>query len=231
MCIRDSSIYRVDAISGDPVIVVVVQDSAAKGRIKVCKEGEVLSGYENGQFVYEMKRLPGVVFEVVAAEDIPTADRQKDDEGNAYLEYAAGTLVATLTTDENGEAYTDDLPLGVYNIIERQTLNGFVLDDSVHTVNLAYANQETEVVVEAITIANERQKVSLTVAKKAEGKETLLALSLIHICIARSSPNEPPQPGIDAFNEAGQPIGYCGKRKDDEADYNQRAALPPVRHG
>ena len=49
--------------------------------------------------------------------------------------------------------------------------------------------------------------------------------------IARSSPNEPPQPGIDAFNEAGQPIGYCGKRKDDEADYNQRAALPPVRHG
>ena len=72
----------------------------------------MLSGYENGQFVYETKRLPGVVFDVVAAEDIPTADRQKDDEGNAYLEYAAGTLVATLTTDENGEAYTDDLPLG-----------------------------------------------------------------------------------------------------------------------
>src|SRR5699024_7263892 len=77
--VSDDSIYRVDAISGDPVIVVVVQDSAAKGRIKVCKEGEVLSGYENGQFVYEMKRLPGVVFDVVAAEDIPTADRQKDD--------------------------------------------------------------------------------------------------------------------------------------------------------
>ena len=173
--VSDDSIYRVDAISGDPVIEVVVQDTAAKGRINVCKEGEVLAGYENGQFVYEMKRLPGVVFDVVAAEDIPTADRQKDDEGNAYLEYAAGSLVATLTTDENGEAYTDDLPLGVYNIIERQTINGFVLDDSVHTVNLVYANQETEVVVEEIAIANERQKVSLTVAKKAEGKETLLA--------------------------------------------------------
>ncbi len=173
--VSDDSIYRLDAISGDPVIEVVVQDTAAKGRIRVYKEGEMLSGYENGQFIYEMKGLPGVVFDVVAAEDIATADHQKDGEGNAYLEYAAGTLVATLTTDENGEAYTDNLPLDAYHVIERQTVDGFVLDDSVHTVNLEYANQETEIVVEEIAAVNERQKVSLSVVKKAEGKETLLS--------------------------------------------------------
>lgn len=172
--VSDDSLYRVDSVTGEPIIEVIMQDTAAKGRITIYKESEMLAGYENGQFIYEVRRLPGVVFDVVAAEDIATADHQADEEGNAYLEYAAGTVVATLTTNDNGEAYTDDLPLGEYNVIERQTASGFVLDNTVHTVTLSYAGQETEIVVEGITLANTRQKVELTAIKKAEGKDVLL---------------------------------------------------------
>ena len=157
-----------------PLGQVVLQDDAAKGRITVYKEGEMLTGYQDGQFIYEVRKLSGATFEVIAAEDIYTSDYQTDAEGNRYIEVNAGTVVAKLTTNEYGEASTDDLPLGTYNIVERQAPNGYVLNGNTYSVTLSYAGQETEVVVESQTVGNERQKVELIVEKKAEGKDILL---------------------------------------------------------
>lgn len=172
--ISDDSVYRIDTLSGDPVIEVILQDDAAKGRITVYKEGEMLTGYQDGQFIYEVRKLSGATFEVIAAEDIYTSDYQTDAEGNRYIEVNAGTVVAKLTTNEYGEASTDDLPLGTYNIVERQAPNGYVLNGNTYSVTLSYAGQETEVVVESQMVGNERQKVEMIVEKKAEGKDILL---------------------------------------------------------
>jgi len=172
--ISDEALHQVDAVSGDLVIEVTMHNAPARGRITVYKEGETLSRYEDGQFIYEVQRLPGATFEVVAAEDIYTSDHQTDAEGKRYLEYAAGTVVASLTTDENGEARTEDLPLGSYKVIEKKAPTGFVLNVEPVTVTLEYADQETEIVVEAATVADARQKVSLTVEKKAKDKDIKL---------------------------------------------------------
>ena len=48
-----------------------------KGKLTVQKKGEVLSTYKN-DFKYEVQNLSGAVYEVYAAEDIYTADFQKD---------------------------------------------------------------------------------------------------------------------------------------------------------
>ena len=61
------------------------------------------------------------MFEVYAAEDIYTADHQKDENGNRYLEYAKDTLVATVTTDETGSAVIENLPLGKYRVEEKKS--------------------------------------------------------------------------------------------------------------
>ena len=172
--ISDEALHQVDAVSGDLVIEVTMHDVPVRGRITVYKEGEMLSSYEDGQFIYEVQRLPGATFEVIAAEDIYTADNERDAEGNGYLEYAAGTVVATLTTDENGEARTEDLPLGTYKVIEKKAPAGFALNTEPVTVTLEYADQETEIVVEAVTVTDARQKVSLVVEKKAKGKDIRL---------------------------------------------------------
>ncbi len=172
--ISDEALHQVDAVSGDLVIEVTMHDAPARGRVTVYKEGETLSHYEDGQFIYEVQRLPGATFEVIAAEDIYTADNQRDANGNRYLEYAAGTVVAMLTTDENGEARTEDLPLGTYKVIEKKAPVGYVLKAEPVTVTLAYADQETEIVVEAATVADARQKVSLVVEKKAKDKDIRL---------------------------------------------------------
>ena len=89
-----------------------------KGKLTVQKKGEVLSTYKN-DFRYEVQNLSGAVYEVYAAEDIYTADFQKDDTGKRILKYAKGEKVAELTTDESGKAELDNLPLGEYKVVEK----------------------------------------------------------------------------------------------------------------
>ena len=62
-----------------------------------------------------------------AAEDIYTADFQKDDTGKRILEYAKGAKIAELTTDESGKADLDNLPLGEYKVVEKDCTGGICI--------------------------------------------------------------------------------------------------------
>ena len=157
--------YQIDPVSGDVVIEAVYENHPVKGKLKIVKQGEVLDGFSK-DFVYQTENLAGAVFEVYAAEDIYTADFQKDAEGNRILEYSAGELVGTVTTDENGEAYLSDLPLGSYKIVEATAPEGFVLNGEAQTVTFTYKDQETPVIEQEAVFQNERQKVEVSVVKK-----------------------------------------------------------------
>ena len=128
---------------------------SGKGTLKIVKQGEVLDGFSK-DFVYEVENLAGAVFEVYAADDIYTADFQKDAEGNRILEYAAGELVGMVTTDENGEAYLSDLPLGSYKVVEVTAPEGFVLNGEAQTVAFTYTDQETPVIEQEAVSQNDR---------------------------------------------------------------------------
>lgn len=84
-----NTLYQTDPVSGDVIIEVVYENHPVKGKLTVQKKGEVLSTYKN-DFKYEVQNLSGAVYEVYAAEDIYTADFQKDDTGKRILEYAKG---------------------------------------------------------------------------------------------------------------------------------------------
>ncbi len=58
----------------------------------------------------QIKTLVGAVYEITAAEDIITPD--------GTLRYAKGTVVDTVTTDENGNAESGPLYLGKYTVRE-----------------------------------------------------------------------------------------------------------------
>ena len=173
IAVDSDTAYQVDSVSGDVIIEVVYENHPVKGQLKIVKQGEVLDGFSK-DFVYQTENLAGAVFEVSAAEDIYTADFQKDAEGNRILEYAAGELVGTVTTDENGEAYLSDLPLGSYKIMEVTAPEGFVLDEEVQTVTFTYKDQETPVIEQEAVFQNDRQKVEVSVVKKdAETQATV----------------------------------------------------------
>ena len=165
IAVDSDTAYQVDSVSGDMIIEVVYENHPVKGQLKIVKQGEVLDGFSK-DFVYEVENLAGAAFEVYAAENIYTADFQKDAEGNRILEYAAGELVGTVTTDENGEAFLSDLPLGSYQVKEVKAPEGFVLNEEVQTVTFTYKDQDTPVIEQEAIFQNDRQKVEVSVVKK-----------------------------------------------------------------
>ena len=163
-----------DGTSGDVIIEAVYENHPVKGELTIVKKGEVLDGFKD-DFTYQTENLEGAEFEIYAAEDIYTADFQKDDNGNRILEYAAGTLVKTVTTDKDGKAVLKNLPLGSYKIVEKTAPDGFVLNSEAQIITFSYKDQETPVIEQTAIFENDRQKVEISVVKQDADTEAAVA--------------------------------------------------------
>lgn len=161
----------------DFIITEEYSNHETLGRLTIRKVGNVLTGYENRQFIYEQANLAGATYEIRAHGDIATGDRQ------GTLWYADGDLVATVTTGEAGQVdevkfsptrtpatydfltvshdgttgeVTITLPLGSYDITEVQAPYGFVLTDQTYTVTFGWNDQSNNIVL-AQTIVDHTQ--------------------------------------------------------------------------
>ena len=147
------------------------------GQLTIRKLGNVLTDYQDGQFIYTQDNLASAVYEIHAAADIATPDRQ-----GTYW-YKDGDLVATVTTGAEGQVdevkfsptrtqatydflkithdgtkgeVTVTLPLGKYTITEVQAPYGFVLTQQSYTVEFGWDNQKNDIVL-AKTITSHEQ--------------------------------------------------------------------------
>ena len=138
------------------------------GQLTIRKLGNVLTDYQDGRFIYTRDNLAGAVYEIHAAADIATPDRQ-----GTYW-YKSGDLVATVTTGAAGQVdevkfsptrtqatydflkithdgtkgeVTVTLPLGKYTITEVQAPYGFVLTQQSYTVEFGWDNQKNDIVL------------------------------------------------------------------------------------
>lgn len=147
--------------TGVTVVKVKAKDMAQKGVINITKTGEIFSSVEKNKGVYTPKysvgNLKGAVFEVYAAEDITTLD--------GTVRYEQGTLVDTITTDDDGVAKSKELYLGKYTVIEKTAPNGYVHNAAKYDAELTYAGQNVSVTSTDISVYNDRQKVSVSLKK------------------------------------------------------------------
>lgn len=147
--------------TGVTIVKVKAKDMAQKGVINITKTGEIFSSVEENKGVYTPKysvgNLKGAVFEVYAAEDITTLD--------GTVRYEQGTLVDTVTTDDDGVAKSKELYLGKYTVIEKTAPNGYVHNGTKYDVELTYAGQNVSVTSTDISVYNDRQKVSVSLKK------------------------------------------------------------------
>ena len=147
------------------------------GQLTIRKLGNVLIDYQDGQFIYTQDNLAGAVYEIHAAADIATPDRQ----GNYW--YKSGDLVATVTTSAEGQVdevkfsptrtqatydflkithdgtkgeVTVTLPLGKYTITEVQAPYGFVLTQQSYTVEFGWDNQKNDIVLAKTIVSHEQ---------------------------------------------------------------------------
>ena len=156
--------------TGVTVVKVKAKDIAQKGIIEITKTGEVFSSVNsstNEKFnfntympIYENGNLKDAVYEIYAAEDITTTD------GTVRAE--KGELVDTITTGDKGIAKSKELYLGKYTIVEKTAPLKFVLNKDKHNVELTYAGQNIKVTSTALSVYNERQKVSVSLNKAME---------------------------------------------------------------
>ena len=174
--------YEIDPETLEAIITVDYEDAPVVGELTVEKKGELLDSYKGGlfadsdekSFVYREGSLAGAKYEVYAAEDIFTADMQKDDDGNRTKYYSKDELVETLVTGEDGKAVLKNLPLGKYKIVEVEAPYGYVLNSEEQYATFAYVDDHTPVIYEKVTFTNDRQKVALSVEKKdAETEEPI----------------------------------------------------------
>ena len=81
---------------------------------------------------------------------------------------AAGKTIATLTTDKNGYAETGLLEFGTYTVQEVSSVEGYTKDDTVHSITLAYKDQNTPIVKATVSVKNDRIPASVKVKKMTE---------------------------------------------------------------
>ena len=147
------------------------------GQLTIRKLGNVLTDYQDGQFIYTQDNLAGAVYEIHAAADIATPDRQ-----GTYW-YKSGDLVATVTTGAEGQVdevkfsptrtqatydflkithdgtkgeVTVTLPLGKYTITEVKAPYGFVLTQQSYTVEFSWDNQKNDIVLTKTIVSHEK---------------------------------------------------------------------------
>ena len=147
--------------TGVTVVKIKARDVAQKGVINITKTGEIFSSVEKNKGVYTPKysisNLKGAIFEIYAAEDITTLD--------GTVRYDQGSLVDTITTDDDGVAKSKELYLGKYTVIEKTAPNGYVHNGTKYDVELTYAGQNVSVTSTDLSVYNERQKVSVSLKK------------------------------------------------------------------
>ena len=165
--------FETDGDTNDAIITVEYSDAPAVGELTVEKKGEVLDGFKGGllassyekEFVYREGSLAGAKFKVYAAEDIYTADNQKDADGNRIKYYSEGDLVTTLTTGKDGKATAKNLSLGQYRVVEVEAPYGYVLNPNEQKVTFTYVDDKTPVIKESLTFSDDRQKLDMSVTK------------------------------------------------------------------
>ena len=157
---------------------VKMEDEVPVARLLVNKKGEFLDsvslldnakGMIEHLFNYVTGNLTDVTFNVYAAEAIRAADGVSAD----Y--YEADELVGSITTDGNGIAQMDNLPLGRYYIVEKETAHGYVLDNERRYVDLTYRDQDTPLVTYSADWQNARQRVQVEVLKKEKDSDKVLS--------------------------------------------------------
>lgn len=164
----EAVMFEITPENPSAMLEVSYLDASAKGRIELHKTGELLAGFESGETdfgtlytpIYSEQNVAGAVFNVYADEDVVTPD--------GTVRAVKDELVDTVTTASDAVAVSKELYLGRYRVEEISAPVGFVLDTTPRYVTLSYADQNTPVVFEPVSIRNARQKAEITFRKEME---------------------------------------------------------------
>jgi len=135
--------------------ILQLMNEPAKGVIRVEKTGDVLTSRGTKKTDYGEVALPTYEVQGLAGAKFEVRD-------------SSNTVVATLTTDKDGKAESEQLPLGTYTVQETKAPTGYVKDATVHTVTMAHKDQHTPIIYGDVEAENTVQTGSVKIRKMTE---------------------------------------------------------------
>ena len=164
--------FIMEAITDDNGEIII--DNLSKGSYKIKEiDNQEIPGYEiNEKEIY---------FEITGEEEIITVEfpnnpvlgalkvLKVNEDGNSLagvtfgLYQSDGALVDIVVTDESGIALFENLQAGTYQLKELATIDGYLLDETVHEIELKLENNKLETVT--IKLVNYQPKGSLEIIK------------------------------------------------------------------
>ncbi|MCF0111404.1 MAG: Cys-Gln thioester bond-forming surface protein [Erysipelotrichaceae bacterium] len=150
------------------VVSVFFTNKALHGQIAVIKTGDVCTSLKKEDTpygtlytpVFEPKPLQGVTYELRAHKDII------GKEGTVH--YRKDEVIATKTTDDNGELIFTDLPLGSYELEETDAPDGYEIDSEITVVTLRQKDETRTIVKDKESFFNKWRIPDVTVYKNHE---------------------------------------------------------------
>lgn len=137
------------------ILEVDFYNSSVKGSVEVLKYGEEVV-IDNNKYNYQKIKLDDVKFNLYAANDIYSSD--------GTLIYVKDQYISTHITID-GYFKIENMYLGDYYLIEKETTTNHVLDSSKHYFSLKYKDQYTKVISVNLELYNYLNKGSLEFTK------------------------------------------------------------------
>ena len=162
--LSENTVQEIDQSTGEVMLVVEQYNQRQLGSIKIQVQGEYLeevNTIENGVEVqYEKRGIPNTIFELYAKKDIESPD------GQGEILYQKDEKIATITSDESGICYIDNLLLGEYYIKQTEAGEGFVLNTEQKDISLPYVGDKEAISYAEVSYENERQKIHIVLENK-----------------------------------------------------------------
>ena len=148
---------------GDSILEIVIKNDKPTGTLKVLKSVELNKEAEKS-FV-GVNDLSKIRFKLTAKENIL-------DMADGSIIYAKDALVGEYNLTKDGKLTITDLPMGVYELQEISTLDGFVLDKTKHEVKFEQTDLTTKVYAVSHNLVNKPTLVRL-IKTEITGEEEL----------------------------------------------------------
>lgn len=147
------------------LVTVGCENTPQMGKIVLDKFGETVDNDKTttNKLVYKETLLPNTEYDVIAKNDIKTAD--------GTTRAKKGEVVDHVKTDAKGHAETKELFLGDYTLHETKAPTGYTLGAD-KEVSLKYAGQEVKVTSTSVDLHNKLVKSDVVITKKgSDGKK------------------------------------------------------------
>ena len=152
---------------GDYIKTVVIENEQPTGTVTVDKSVAIREDVDTS--LVDISDMSGIKFKLTAKEDIISPI-------DGSVIYKAGQEVGTYNLSKEGNLEINDIPMGIYELQEIQTLDGLVLNNKKYEVKFTQKDTVTKIYEENLDIENdttlvEFSKTDITGEKELENAE------------------------------------------------------------